>query len=97
MKKKKIKVSKEILYIKWHDASGGDTARDSWETLEETGRIKPLYVISVGRLLHEDKKMIVLAANVAAENLKRRRDIQCCGIIQIPRSCIVEREVLKRL
>lgn len=76
-------VTKPILRIDWEDHC---TANGRWSNIKEMD-VSPKLVCSVGVLVHEDKKMVVLAQNVMS-------DVTMADTINIIKSCIVKRTTL---
>lgn len=77
---------KKLVYIEWEDSQG---CSPSWQ---RTANYDPEVVIikSVGWIIHENKKTISIAGNIAEET--NTTDAQANGIMTIPKRCVVKRK-----
>ena len=74
--------------IKWNDSYG---VKSGWGDISEY-KACILTVISWGKVIYEDKKIIALAHNYADET--ENTCLQANGIMVIPKSCIVEIKII---
>jgi len=77
MKNKEVK-------IKWSDSYGVETG---WKDISDYSA-NELIVVSWGKVIYEDDKVITLAHNYAEETNKTC--LQANGIMVIPKLCIIE-------
>lgn len=75
--------------VEWEDATG---VTSEWEWVSELNGQKVGFARSVGIVLEESKKELVLASNWIDE---MDGDAQVCGIMVIPKGTIVRREGLR--
>ena len=89
-KKKPAKKSKstkvqafDILQVRWEDHFSGN---HQWGNANEL-RTKPMICMTVGHLVHEDKKTITLAMNMG-------ESLHVADTTTVLKNCIVSRKVL---
>lgn len=58
---KRKKTTFKAIRVAWHDAK----AAGGWKSINERTKEQPVLIHSVGYLLHEDAKKLVLAQNLA--------------------------------
>ena len=80
---KNSKNNKEVR-VKWKDSYGVDSG---WKNISNYSA-NELIVISLGKIIYEDDKVIALAHNYAEET--NNTCLQANGIMVIPKVCIVE-------
>ncbi len=73
-------------YVEWADSQG---VTPGWLDLSDFEPTLPV-MKSVGWVVHEDKKMLSLCGNIAAET--KSTLFQGNGIITIPKKCILKRK-----
>ena len=82
MKKKRVPV-----LIEWIDSHSPNTS--SWVPVDEIDT-RPLKLVSIGYVVAECKRSVTLAAHVSAS----KNCDQVCGVMSIPKSCILKRQKL---
>lgn len=95
MAKKKLGVSNlEIIY--WRDVHGLDTG---WLTPEnaakEANKLVSFQLFTVGKVIHEDDVMVVIAASGDVEGQEGDYEATYNDISMIPKSEIISRKKLK--
>ena len=85
---------KELLYVKWLDAGGGEI---HWAPLENH-KFELAICESVGWLVHEDDECLALVAHRhdLSDDIERR-DWNFLGDIIIPKALVKERVLLKKV
>ena len=81
---------KELLHIRWHDATG---CHSDWQHLEDLNG-KPLkdYIIdSVGFVIRETSTAIHIAPHLHVDDSEGHY----CGDMQIPKAMIIEEWIIK--
>lgn len=86
----------KVLYIRWADAT---SPMEGWQTHEEVFnwiKTNNYWVDSIGFLLYEDKKFIVLA-DKKSTTTNGNDLIQYAGITKIPKTWILKRKLINIL
>lgn len=85
-----MKLDWPLLMVEWEDPS---TSNLDWTCIGDIDLKHRVRCVSVGFLLHETRRFIVLLPHIG--NLDRnRQDQQTWGSIRIPTGCITKRKVL---
>ena len=79
----------KLVLIEWEDSLGCST---KWQTLELSGKPKPLICQSVGWLLYDGKDCKVVVPHITKDHASAAR--QGCGDMTIPTKCITKIKVL---
>ena len=85
MAKKERRRDMKLVLVEWLDIIG----EDSWQSLQKARAVSPMRFRSVGWLLRDDKKAVVIAA---CHSLK---DDTTGSVTSIPRGCVVSVKPLK--
>lgn len=75
----------KIVYVQWVDHC---SHTEPWTKIEESRRLEPVVVHSVGYVLHETKDRIILASSYNTED-------QVSGDTLILKCCITKKTVLR--
>jgi hypothetical protein len=83
-------MTRALLYLEWIDSASSD----GWQPLAgyEHG---PIYIQSVGWLIHEDDAVVTLASNIGRQ-ANGNDPNQACGWISIPKAAITQRRVMRK-
>jgi hypothetical protein len=76
-----------LQLIEWNDSHSPNTS--GWLSVDEVDT-RPLKLKSVGYVIAECKRSVTLAAHVSAS----KNCDQVCGVMSIPKSCIIKRKKL---
>lgn len=79
----------KIERIEWYDSYGVEGA---WQEADDV-KISDFLVITVGEVVKENKRYLVVASSVAPETPQTSR--QNCGRMFIYKKCITKRKILK--
>ena len=72
-----------LVLIEWEDSA---RPIPEWRHLSDFGHSGAIKCASVGWLLHDGEDKKVLAPNMG--DVEDERNIQACGVIQIPTRCV---------
>lgn len=73
------------VFVSWLDA----VSEDAWTSIDEAKEEEPPVIMSLGYLIYEDDKKLVIAANLDETNGN------CSAILSIPRTWLLEMKELR--
>lgn len=79
-----VKDKYKIVCIEWQDSR---QPASNWQLVSEMKDLEVAKCSSVGFLIHDDKKVKILAPNLADLSCE---DTQAAGIIKIPTACVTK-------
>lgn len=81
---------KKLVYIEWEDSTGGS---GRWTDIEEMIPDPPVHK-SIGWLMHETKKWIVLVPHISGEPNHPTVLFAGSGEMTIPKSAILKKKII---
>lgn len=81
----------KLELIEWEDSYNNDM---SWKLIKDIPDPAPMICASVGWVIKETKKNIIIAPHIS--DIKEYRTLgTTCGCLTIPKSAIIKRKILK--
>lgn len=84
----KVKSKYKIVKVEWEDSR---QPQGNWQQISYLEDTEVCKCTSVGYLVYDDKKVIILAPNIAELS---GEDLQVAGTIRIPARCVISRKVI---
>lgn len=84
----KVKAKYKIVKIEWEDSR---QPQGNWQQISYLEDTEPCKCTSVGYLVYDDKKVLILAPNIADLS---GEDPQVAGTIRIPAKCVISRKTI---